>query len=130
MSRFLLAIVLLAALAPGIADACSNLLLRSVAVNGMRSDGKLNYYQINGIVQNTSDVDQPSRVGQALDIYQGQVKVDSKFIQPLKTHHSFRFQYIAQRSSDAAAGTTQLHFVLDAKKPPMCTTPAPVIVTF
>jgi hypothetical protein len=28
MSRFLLAIVLLAALAPGIADACSNLLLR------------------------------------------------------------------------------------------------------
>ncbi len=129
MSKFALAILLLAAFAPGIADACSNLVLRNVGVKSMRTVGKLNYYQINGTVTNI-DVNQPSRTLQAVDIYRGPVKLDSKSIQPLKTRQSFYFQYISERSSDARTGPSHLRFVLDAKNPPMCTSPAPADVTF
>jgi hypothetical protein len=129
MSKFALAIFLLAALTPGIAGACSNLSIGNVGVKNMTSDGKLNHYQINGVVTNNG-ANQSSSTLQAADVYRGPVKLDSKSIPPLKAGQSFTFTYISDRSSDAGTGTSHLRFVLDAKNGSFCTTPTPATVTF
>jgi hypothetical protein len=129
MSKFALAIFLLAALTPGIANACSNLSIGNVGVKNMTSDGKLNHYQINGVVTNNG-ASQSSSTLQAADVYRGPVKLDSKSVPPLKAGQSFTFTYISDRSSDAGTGTSHLRFVLDAKNGSFCTTPTPATVTF
>ncbi len=129
MSKFALAIFLLAALTPGFASACSNLSVGNVGVKNMTSDGKLNHYQINGVVTNNG-ANQSSSTLQAVDIYRGPVKLDSKSVPPLKAGQSFTFTYISDRSSDAGNNTSHLRFVLDAKNGSMCGTPAPATVTF
>ncbi len=129
MSKFALAVFLIAVLTPGLANACSTLSLGNVGVRGMTSDGKLNHYQINGVVTN-GGVNQPSNTLQAVDIYKGPTKLDSKSVPPLKAGKSFTFTYISDRSSDAGSGTSHLRFVLDAKNGSLCTTPPPATVTF
>ncbi|MGA7570884.1 MAG: hypothetical protein WCA52_04540 [Candidatus Aquilonibacter sp.] len=129
MSKFVLAIFLLAALTPGIASACSNLSVGNVGVKNMTSDGKLNHYQINGVVTNNG-ANQSSSTLQAVDVYKGPVKLDSKSIPPLRSGQSFTFTYVADRSSDGGTGTSHLRFVLDAKNGSMCSAPAPATVTF
>jgi hypothetical protein len=129
MSKFALAIFLLAALTPGIASACSNLSIGNVGVKNMTSDGKLNHYQINGVVTNNG-ASQSSSTLQAADVFRGPVKLDSKSVPPLKAGQSFTFTYISDRSSDAGTGTSHLRFVLDAKNGSFCTTPTPATVTF
>ena len=130
MSKFAIAFVLFAALASGVASACSQLSLANVGVKNMTSDGNLNHYQINGVVTNNGAT-QPSSTLQAVDIYKGTVKKDSKSIPPLKAGQSFTFTYVSDRSSDAGKGTTHLRFVLDSKNGSMCSTPtSPVTVTF
>ncbi len=129
MSKFALALFLFAALTPSVASACSNLSLGSVGVKNMTSDGKLNYYQINGVVTNNG-ANQPSSTLQAVDIYKGPVKKDSKSIPPLKAGQSFTFTYVSDRSSDAGKGTSHLRFMLDEKNGSMCTAASPATVTF
>jgi subtilase family serine protease len=129
MPKLALAIFLLAALAPGVASACSNLSLGSVGVKNMTSDGNLSHYQINGVVTNNG-ANQASSTLQAVDVYKGPVKLDSKSVPPLKAGQSFTFTYVSTRSSDAGTGTSHLRFVLDAKNGTMCSTAAPATVTF
>ena len=130
MPKLALAIFLLAALAPGVANACSNLSLSNVGVKNMTTNGNLNYYNINGVVTNNG-TNQPSSTLQAVDVYKGSVKKDSKSIPPLKAGQSFTFTYVSDRSSDAGANTTHLRFVFDAKNGSICTTPtSPATVTF
>ena len=131
MSKFALAVFLFSVLTPGIAwSACSNLSIGNVAVRGMTSDGNLNHYTINGAVTNNG-ANQPSSALQAVDVYKGPVKKDSKSIPPLKAGQSFTFTYIADRSSDAGAGTSTLRFVLDAKNGTLCSPSSPpAAVTF
>jgi subtilase family serine protease len=95
----------------------------------MTSDGKLNHYQINGVVTNNG-ASQSSSTLQAADVFRGPVKLDSKSVPPLKAGQSFTFTYISDRSSDAGTGTSHLRFVLDAKNGSFCTTPTPATVTF
>jgi hypothetical protein len=128
MSKFALAVFLIAALTPGAASACSNLSLTNVAVKNMNSDGKLNHYQINGVVTNNG-ANQASSTLQAVDVYKGPVKLDSKSVPPLKPGQSFTFTYVSTRSSDAGSNTSHLRFLLDAKNGSMCST-APATLTF
>jgi subtilase family serine protease len=130
MSKFAVAVFLIAALAPGVASACSNLSLGNVAVKNMTSDGNLNHYQINGVVTNNG-ASQASSTLQAVDVFKGPVKLDSKSVPPLKAGQSFTFTYVSDRSSDAGKGTSHLHFVLDAKNGSMCSTASsPATLTF
>jgi hypothetical protein len=129
MPKFAITIFLLAALTPGTACACSNLSLGNVATKNMTSDGNLNHYLINGVVTNNG-ANESSSTLQAVDIYKGPVKLDSKSIPPLKAGQSFTFAYVSDRSSDAGKGTTHLRFVLDEKNGSMCSASAPVAVTF
>ncbi|MGB6986437.1 MAG: hypothetical protein WBD74_10735 [Candidatus Aquilonibacter sp.] len=130
MSKFALAIFLVAALTPGVAQACSNLSLGNVGVKNMTTDGNLNYYHINGVVTNNG-ANQLSSTLQAVDVYKGPVKKDSKSIPPLKAGQSFTFTYVSDRSSDAGTGTSHLRFVLDANNGSMCSaSTSPATVTF
>lgn len=130
MPKFALAVFLAAALAPSVADACSNLSLANVGVKTMTSDGNLNHYQIDGVVTNNGAA-QSSSTLQAVDVYKGPVKLDSKSVPPLKAGQSFTFTYVSDRSSDAGTGTSHLRFVLDAKNGSMCNASAPpATVTF
>jgi hypothetical protein len=131
MLKFVLAVFVFTTFTPGLASsACSNLSLGNVGVKNTTSDGSLNHYQIDGVVTNTG-ADQPSNTLQAVDIYKGTVKVDSKSVPPLKAGQSFTFAYLADRSSDAGLGTTHLSFALDAKNGSLCdATAAPALVTF
>jgi len=130
MSKVALAVFLFAALTPSVAVACSNLSLANVGVRNMTSDGNLNHYRINGVVTNDGPA-QPSNTLQAVDVYKGPVKIDSKSVPPLKAGQSFTFTYISDRSSDAGTGTSHLRFVLDAKNGSMCSaSAAPATVTF
>ena len=129
MSKFALAVFLFAVLTPAVAGACSTLSLGNVGVRGMTTDGKLNHYQINGVVTN-GGANQASNTLQAIDIYKGSTKLDSKSVPPLKAGQSFTFTYISDRSSDAGSGTSHLRFVLDDKNGSLCTAPAPAMVTF
>lgn len=124
MSKFALAIFLVAALTPAVANACSNLSLGNVAVKNMTTDGNLNYYHINGVVTNNG-ANQASSALQAVDVYKGPVKKDSKSIPPLKAGQSFTFTYVSDRSSDAGTNTSHLRFLLDAKNGTMCNPAAP-----
>jgi len=109
---------------------CSNLSLGNVGVNKTTSDGNVTHYQINGVVTNNS-ADQASNTLQAVDVYKGPVKLDSKSVPPLRAGQSFTFSYVSDRSSDAGSGTTHLRFVLDAKNGALCNASAPpAIVTF
>jgi hypothetical protein len=128
MSKFALAIFLIVALTPVAASACSNLSLGSVGVKNVNSDGKLNHYQITGVVTNNG-ASQPSSALQAVDVYKGPVKLDSKSIPPLKAGQSFTFMYVSDRSSDAGKGSSHLRFMLDAKNGSICSV-APVTLTF
>jgi hypothetical protein len=129
MSKFALAVFLIATLIPGAASACSNLSLGNVAVKNMTSDGKLNHYQINGVVTNNG-ASQASSTLQAVDVFKGPVKLDSKSVPPLKAGQSFTFTYVSDRSSDAGTNTSHLRFVLDAKNGSMCSTSSPATLTF
>ncbi len=130
MSKFALAIFLFAALTPGVAGACSNLSLGNVGVKNMTSDGNLNHYQINGVVTNNG-ANQASSTLQAVDIFKGPVKLDSKSIPPLKAGQSFTVTYVSSRSSDAGKGSSHLRFALSAKNGSMCNASAsPATVTF
>lgn len=129
MSKFALAAFLFAALTPSVASACSNLSLGNVGVKNTTSDGKLSHYQINGVVRNNG-ANQSSSTLQAVDVYKGPVKLDSKSIPPLRAGQSFTFTYVSNRSSDAGTGTSHLRFLLDAKNGSLCNAPAPVTVTF
>lgn len=130
MSKFVLAIFLLAALTPGVAGACSNLSLANVAVKNTTSDGNLSHYQINGVVTNNG-ASQASSTLQSVDVYKGPVKLDSKSVPPLKAGQSFTFTYVSTRSSDAGTGSSHLRFVLDAKNGSMCSASGPpATVTF
>jgi subtilase family serine protease len=129
MAKFALVLVLLVALTPGVGSACSDLSLGNVGTKGMTSDGNLNHYQINGVVTNNG-ANQASSALQAVDVYKGPVKLDSKSIPPLKAGQSFTFTYVSDRSSDAGSGSSHLRFVLDAKNGSMCSAPTPVAVTF
>jgi subtilase family serine protease len=96
----------------------------------MTSDGNLNHYQINGVVTNNG-ASQASSTLQAVDVFKGPVKLDSKSVPPLKAGQSFTFTYVSDRSSDAGKGTSHLHFVLDAKNGSMCSTASsPATLTF
>ena len=128
MSKFALAVFLFAAITPSVASACSNLSLGNVGVKGMTSNGNLNHYRINGVVTNKGAA-QLSSTLQAVDVYKGPVKLDSKSIPPLRAGQSFTFTYVSTRSSDAGGGASHLRFVLDAKNGSMCN-PAPATVTF
>jgi hypothetical protein len=130
MSKFAFAVFLFAALTPSLASACSNLTLSNVGVKSMRTNGNLNYYQITGTVFNNNITPQPSSALQAVDVYKGPVKLDSKSIPPLRGRQSFTFQYVSDRSRDAGTGSSHLRFVLDAKNGTMCGAPAPATVTF
>lgn len=129
MSKFALIVFFFAALTPSAAFACSNLSLGNVGVRGMDSDGNLNHYTIKGVVTNNG-ANQASSTLQAVDIYKGPVKKDSKSVPPLKAGQSFTFTYIADRSSDAGSGSSHLRFVLDAMNGTMCGSPTPATVTF
>jgi len=130
MPKFALALFLVAALAPSVAGACSNLSLGNVGVKNMTSNGNLNHYQIDGVVTNNG-ANQPSSALQAVDVYKGPVKLDSRSIPPLKAGQSFTFTYISDRSSDAGTNSSHLRFVLDAKNGSLCSaSAAPATVTF
>jgi hypothetical protein len=73
---------------------------------------------------------QSSSTLQAVDIYKGPVKLDSKSIPPLKAGQSFTFAYVSDRSSDAGTGTTHLRFVLDAKNGSICGATPPATIAF
>jgi hypothetical protein len=129
MSKFALAVFLFAALTPSVASACSNLSLGNVGVKGTTSDGNLNHYQINGVVTNNG-ANQSSSTLQAVDVYKGPTKLDSKSVPPLRAGQSFTFTYVSTRSSDAGTGSSHLRFMLDAKNGSMCNASTPVTVTF
>ena len=130
MPKFALALFLVAALAPSVAGACSNLSLGNVGVKNMTSNGNLNHYQIDGVVTNNG-ANQPSSALQAVDVYKGPVKLDSRSIPPLKGGQSFTFSYVSDRSSDAGTNSSHLRFVLDAKNGSLCSaSAAPATVTF
>jgi hypothetical protein len=130
MSKLAPAIFLFAALTPSVAQACNNLSLGNVGVKNMTTDGKLNRYQINGVVTNNG-ASQASSTLQAVDVYKGPTKLDSKSVPPLKAGQSFTFTYVSSRSNDAGTDTSHLRFVLDAKNGSMCeTSTSPATVTF
>jgi hypothetical protein len=94
-----------------------DLAVRSVSVKSVSTTGSLNRYQITGTVANVGSVSQGSDALQSVDIYQGNQKLDSKSIPPLKAGQSYLFSYASMRSTDAGNGTTHLRFQLNVRHP-------------
>jgi CARDB len=104
--------ILLASSAAASAATCSAPAITNVVVKNVDTVGNLNHYQIAGTVVNNGPA-QASNVLQAVDIYQGTVKLDTRSIPPLKAGQSYAFTYTSDRASDAGKGTTTLKFQLD-----------------
>jgi len=109
------ALILIAPSAVASAATCGGAhpVITAVAIKSVDTAGALNHYQIGGTVVNAGSDPQASNVLQSVDIYQGDQKLDTKSIPPLKAGESYTFTYVAQRSSDAGKGTTKLTFQLD-----------------
>jgi hypothetical protein len=94
------------------AATCVGPAISGVVVKNVDTVGNLNHYQIAGMVVNNGPT-QSSSVLQSVDIYQGDQKLDTRSIPPLKAGQSYAFTYVADRASDAGKGTTTLKFQLD-----------------
>jgi hypothetical protein len=113
MLRTIIAALILAASSVVAASAtCGAPAISGVAVKNVDSAGNLSHYHISGTVVNNGS-SQASNVLQSVDIYQGQTKLDTRSVPPLKAGQSFAFTYTADRASDAGKGTTTLRFQLD-----------------
>jgi hypothetical protein len=113
------ALAFLAATAPALASRCAgvDLAVGSVAAKSVSTSGNLNRYDITGTVTNVGSSSQGANALQSVDIYDGNQKLDSKSIPPLKVGQSFMFSYVSMRSSDAGKGTTSLRFQLNIRQP-------------
>lgn len=91
--------------------------LVSVVVKSVTHNGSVNRYNLTGTVVNLGSMRQVSSVLQSVDIYQTGEKLDAKSIPPLEAGQSYTFSYVAERSTEAANGTTKLRFQLDVRQP-------------
>lgn len=121
LSLFLLtaALALARPAAGAAATSCSGAdpAILSARVQGTTSDGSVNRYSLAIRVANLGRAKQPSNVLQSVEIYENGIKLDTKGLPPLRPGQSYTFVYVYQRSTDAGAGTTELHLTLTVSHP-------------
>jgi len=115
----LAALAFLATSSPLLAAQCNgvDLSVGSVAVKSVSASGGVNRYQIAGVVTNIGSSSQEADALQSVDIYQGNEKLDSRGIPPLKARQSYSFSYASMRATEGGAGTTHLRFQLNVAHP-------------
>lgn len=91
--------------------------LVSARVQGTSSDGRVNRYSLAIRVANLGRAKQPSNVLQSVEIYQNDIKLDTKGLPPLRPGQNYSFTYIFQRSIDAGDGTSTLALKLVMRQP-------------
>ena len=103
----------------GLASACKGAdpAIVSAVVKGITSDGRVNRYALNIRVVNFGSMKQPSNVLQSVEIYQNDIKLDTKGLPPLRPGQSYSFTYVFQRSIDAGTGTSTLTLKLVMRQP-------------
>jgi type IV secretory pathway VirB2 component (pilin) len=114
-----IALLLIAPPAPASSVTCSgpDPAVVSVVVAGMQSSGGLNSYTLKATVVNLGSAAQPADTLQFVDIYKGNTRKDSRAIPPLAPGHSFTFDYVTTRSTDAGSQTTALGFRMNVRSP-------------
>lgn len=86
-------------------------------VQGTNSDGRVNRYSLAIRVANLGRAKQPSNVLQSVEIYQNDIKLDTKGLPPLRPGQAYTFTYVFQRSTDAGEGTSTLALKLVMRQP-------------
>ena len=89
----------------------------SARVQGTHSDGRVNRYSLGIRVANLGRAKQPSNLLQSVEIYQNDIKKDTKGLPPLRPGQAYSFTYIFQRSVDAGEGTSTLVLKLVVHQP-------------
>ncbi len=89
----------------------------SARVQGTNSDGRVNRYSLAIRVANLGRLKQPSNVLQSVEIYQNDIKLDTKGLPPLRPGQAYSFTYVFQRSVDAGEGTSTLALKLVMRRP-------------
>ncbi len=89
----------------------------SAAVKGITSDGRVNRYALRIRVVNVGNTRQPSNLLQSVEIYENDIKLDTKGLPPLKPRQAYSFTYVYQRSVDAGDGTSTLTLKLVIRQP-------------
>jgi len=84
---------------------------------GMSADGGINHYMISISVTNRGHKKQASNVLQFVDIFENDIKRDTRSIPPLAPGQAFKTTYVYNRSADAGAGTTTLMLRLKMRQP-------------
>jgi hypothetical protein len=89
----------------------------SARVQGTNTDGRVNRYSLVIRVMNLGRAKQPSNVLQSVEIYQNDIKLDTKGLPPLRPGQVYSFTYVFQRSVDAGEGTSTLALKLVMRQP-------------
>ncbi len=89
----------------------------SARVQSPNSDGRVNRYTLAIRVVNLGRANQPSNVLQSVEIYQNDIKRDTKGLPPLRPGQAYTFTYVFQRSVDAGQGTSTLALKLVMRQP-------------
>lgn len=106
--------------APGLAKptcAGADPAIVSASVQSTNSDGRVSRYSLAVRVVNLGRAKQPSNLLQSIDVYENGIKLDTKGLPPLRPGQGYTFRYVYQRSTDAGAGTTELHLQLSVRQP-------------
>ena len=88
-----------------------------VAGTSMAGDYQINRYTISFTVTNRGTMKQASNVLQFVDIFQDDIKRDTRSIPPLKPGQIFSTTYVYPRAADAGTGTTTLTLRLNMRQP-------------
>jgi len=88
-----------------------------VTGTSMAGDAQINRYTISFTVTNSGTRKQASNVLQFVDIFQDDVKRDTRSIPPLKPHQVFSTSYVYPRAAGAGEGTTTLSLRLNMRQP-------------
>ncbi len=91
--------------------------IASARVQSTNSDGRVNRYSLAIRVVNLGRAKQPSNVLQSVEIYQNDIKLDTKGLPPLRPGQAYSFIYVFQRSIDAGVGTSTLALKLVMRQP-------------
>jgi hypothetical protein len=97
--------------------ACAGPTITKAVASEVGSNGDLNTYDVAIRVTNAGSAAEPSSILQSVQVYQDATKVDQKGTPPLAAGASATVHYRFQRSSEAAARSTHLHFTLTLADP-------------
>ena len=98
-------------------SACADPAITHVSASPISDNGSLAGYDFAITVKNIGTKNQPSSVLQSVLVYQDATKVDQRGAQPLKAGASETLHYQFQRSNEAHAGSTHMHFTLIVRDP-------------